>query len=114
VHALEERPQLIGTSRHITGAYSIMDMEWNSSKNSLSGSSETVQGDIYTLFIYVPDGMDISHVQATIGDNREVKVNQVLVGNSLKLSFQGQPETVKWQVIFSGKASKQVHLSSYK
>jgi hypothetical protein len=109
VHPLQDRPQLIGTSRHITGAYSILDMEWNSSKNSLSGSSETVQGDTYALFIYVPDGMNISQARATTRDNREVMVNRELVGNSLKLSFLGQPEKVQWQVEFSGNTSKQVH-----
>jgi hypothetical protein len=103
VHELQERPQLIGNSRHISGAYSILDLEWDYSKNTLSGTSETIQGDIYSLFIYVPDETNISQVRATSSGNREVKVNHELVGNSLKLSFQGQPETVKWQVGFSGK-----------
>jgi len=109
VHALQNRPQLIGTSRHITGAYSILNLNWNISKNSLSGSSETVPGDTYSLFIYVPDGMKISRARATTSDNHEVKVNRELVGNSLKLSFQGLRATVNWQVEFSGNASKQVY-----
>jgi hypothetical protein len=29
VHRLLDRPQLIGTSRHITGAYSIRDLSWD-------------------------------------------------------------------------------------
>lgn len=106
IHALQERPQLIGTSRHITGAYSILDMKWDSPKNSLRGLSETVLGDPYTLFIYVPNGFKISRALATTTGNREVKVNREEVGNSLKLSFQGQAETVSWQVEFAGNTGK--------
>lgn len=100
VHALQDRPQLIGTSRHITGAYSILDLGWNNSEKRLSGTSETVPGDIYTLFIYVPDGMNILKSKASTSDNREVKINHEMVGNSLKLSFHGQPEKIHWQVEF--------------
>jgi hypothetical protein len=106
VHALQDKPQLIGTSRHITGAYSILDLAWNSSENCLSGTSETVPGDNYTLFIYVPDGMNIVQASASTPDNHEVKVNNEVDGNSLKLTFQGQPDNIRWKVDFSLRTAK--------
>jgi hypothetical protein len=44
LHSLLDRPQLIGTSRHITGAYLILDLGWDASKNRMHGSSKTVPG----------------------------------------------------------------------
>ena len=108
VHPLQGIPQLVGTSRHITGAYSILEMEWNNSGKSLGGLSETVKGDTYSLFLYVPDGIKISKVKATTVGNNEVKVNFELLGNSLKVSFQGQSEPVRWVVEFSGNIRKTV------
>lgn len=107
LHALQDSPQLIGTSRQITGAYSILDMKWDSSKNTLNGSSETVLGDTYSVFIYVPDGMIFSQARATAEGNREMKVDHEQVGNSLKLSFQGLAETVQWQAEFLGNVRKE-------
>lgn len=108
VHPLQGIPQLVGTSRHITGAYSILEMEWNSPGNNLRGLSETVKGETYSLFIYVPDGIKISQAQAMTSGNNVVNVNRELVGNSLKVSFQGQSEPVQWLIEFKGNISKPV------
>ena len=52
VHPLQDKPQLIGTSRHITGAYSILDLRWDG-RNTLLGSSETVPGDdLFSFYLY--------------------------------------------------------------
>jgi len=101
IHPLQQRPQLIGTSRHITGAYSVTELGWDSSKNQLGGSSETVAGDIYSLFIYIPDGMSISQAHATGDENRDIPVQVERDGSLVKLSFPGQHETVKWSLGFS-------------
>jgi len=101
VHSLQEKPQLIGTSRHITGAYSILDLRWDDKKNTLSGSSETVPGDTYSLFIYIPEEVSISRVSSTTISNIEIPVISELTGNLLKLSFTGQSETVRWKVQFN-------------
>jgi hypothetical protein len=102
IHPLVNHPQLVGTSRHITGAYSIQRMEWDEAQNRLRGSSVTVGGDPYTLWIYVPKGVSVSQVRARTTGSSEVPVHRELSGNSLRLSFQGQPETVNWEVDFVG------------
>jgi hypothetical protein len=100
IHRDLNQPQLIGDSRHITGAYSILDLEWNKSKDTLRGSSQTVPGEDYTLWIYLPSGITVSQVQAMEGDNHPIAVRHTLDGNSLKVRFQCQSEIVHWAVEF--------------
>jgi hypothetical protein len=103
IHPFLNRPQLVGTSRHITGAYSILDLAWDATKNTLRGSSRTVAGEPYTLWFYVPEGVTIAAVGARTKENREVPVQHELAGNSLKVSLQGQPENVDWEVKFTAR-----------
>jgi len=100
VHLLQDHPQLIGNSRHISGAYSIISLKWDGPKNTLSGSSETVIGDTYSLFVYVPEGSGVAQVKAATGKDKEIFIKYELSGNQLKLSFQGQAEKVNWHVQF--------------
>ena len=100
VHALQDHPQVIGNSRHISGAFSILGLSWDDTKNILSGLSETVLGDTYSLFINVPDGFRIEQVRVVTDKNKVVQAESEQTGNLLKLSFQGQAEKVDWQVNF--------------
>jgi len=105
IHPLLDRPQLMGTSRHITGAYSILELGWDASKNSLHGSSQTVPGEAYSLWVYVPQGVSVSQVRATTSEGRGVSVQHELVGNTLKVSLQGQGGTVVWEIEFGARGS---------
>ena len=106
VYRLLNRPQLIGLSRHITGAYSIRGLSWDAAKNTLRGSSETVPGEPYIVWVYVPDGVAVGRVHAWTSGNRDVAVNQALTGNALMVSFLGQQEGVEWELTFAGKARR--------
>lgn len=97
IHPLLEHPQLIGISRHISGAYSILDLAWDESKRELHGTSETIAGDQYTLFVYVPDQTSVLQVQVTPLDG---VLGQKLQGNLLSVSFKGVPAPVKWRIAF--------------
>jgi len=66
IRRLVERPQLLATNRHITGAFSIKENAWDAFQLILSGTSETVPGAIYSLFVYVPEGMNIANVDANV------------------------------------------------
>jgi hypothetical protein len=103
IHPLQGHPQLIGNSRHISGVQSILDLNWDDSSGILSGTSETINNDQYSLFVYIPEGMVPGTASAFTGDDHEVKVKSELDGNLLKISFPGQKETVKWKFRFSGK-----------
>jgi hypothetical protein len=106
IHPLLNHPQLIGTSRHISGAVSIQSLIWDSSRNTLSGSSQTVPGDDYTLWVQVPKGVAVSAVRAVTSGNREVPAHHEMAGNSLALSFAGQADPVNWEIEFAPRASR--------
>lgn len=106
IHRFLNRPQLIGTSRHITGAYSIVALDWDGMKNTLSGSSRPVPGQPYSLWAYVPEGVTLSRVHANANGGHRLRVHYQLAGHSLKLSFQGQPNTINWQLDFTRESFK--------
>jgi Melibiase/Alpha galactosidase C-terminal beta sandwich domain len=100
IHTFEDLPQLVGTSRHISGAYSIKELTWDGPHNRLRGTSDTVPGDNYTLWIYVPKGIAVSRVSAKTKDHAVLSTQHDLNGNALKVSFPGQQEAVDWEVDF--------------
>ena len=102
IHPVLPRPQLIGNSRHITGAYSIVDQEWDASKNKLSGTSETVPDEPYSLWFYLPKGFAVEHLSVVGEGSGEIPEKHSLTGNALMVSFQGQQQPVRWEVSFRG------------
>ena len=100
IHPLLNRPQLVGTSRHITGAYSIRSLSWDSSALALRGSSQAVDGEPYTLWVHVPEGFSVSSVRATAKGKREIPVHHELAGDSLSIGFHGETEPVDWEIEF--------------
>jgi hypothetical protein len=103
IHPMLDRPQLVGTSRHITGAYSIRALSWNAASNRLRGTSETVPGADYSLWFYIPAGYTVSHVHGSSPGTSEISVHHELNGNSLMVSFPGQARTVDWEVEFAAR-----------
>ncbi len=104
VHPLAPHPQLVGISRHVTGVPSILELAWDSPSRALRGSSETIPGEDYTLFVHLPEGTTPSRAQASTAGSRDVPVRQELAGRLLKVSFQGQSGTVAWRLEFAGGA----------
>ena len=101
IHKMLGQPQLIGNSRHISGVSSIIDLKWDGTLKNLSGQSETVKGESYSLFVYVPDGMSLVKVKAVTSDNQDVNVSSLVSDNLLKISFDGQTTPIFWQVQFT-------------
>jgi hypothetical protein len=100
VHRLLDRPQLIGTSRHITGAYSIQDLAWDAAGNSLQGHSEVVPEADYTLFIHLPLGAPATSTPTASAGGKPIPVRQERTGNLLSVSFNSPKSPVAWQVKF--------------
>lgn len=94
-----EQPQLLGTNRHISGAFSIKSNVWNSSKMTLNGISETVPGAKYSLYYYVPGNVLIDKVDVDAKDVTRKLQNDGL----LEVSFTGQKKQVTWNLKFSKK-----------
>jgi hypothetical protein len=99
IHPLANHPQFLGTSRHITGAYSVVDEGWDPSKSELSGTSQSVAGDSYALWFYVPRGFGLTGV--SVGTMKApIAARHSLAGNLLTVRFSGQAEPVEWKLTF--------------
>jgi hypothetical protein len=93
IHELSDRPQLLGVSRHITGAWSIVRLFWKG--DSLRGTSWTVPGDPYTLWVHVPEGFRVSGAQAA-----GVPARHSQSGELLTVDFAGLQQPVDWGITF--------------
>lgn len=100
IHPQTDHPQVLGTSRHITGSYSLESVDWNEASHILSGSSQSVAGDPYRLWIHVPGGASPKNVSATTTDGKPVAIQQQRDGELLTLSFTGVASPVNWKVNF--------------
>ncbi len=96
LHPVLNRPQVLGTSRHITGVYSIERVAWDAARGTLAGTSRTVPGEPYALSVYVPEGMSVGAVNAG-----PVAVRQERKGRVLVVSFENAPDTVEWEIGFT-------------
>jgi|GEM_PF-234636 len=100
VHRLLNRPQLIGTSRHITGAYSIQDLSWDAGENTLHGRSEVVPGAEYTLFIHVPANTFATSSPTATSRGSQLQIRQERIGDLLSVRFNSPVSPVTWHVKF--------------
>jgi hypothetical protein len=107
IHPALNRPQLVGNSRHITGAYSILDEKWDATTKTLSGTSQSVPGTPYTLWFYVPKGAGAANPSVTEKHGRKISAQSRLQNNSLMVSFEGTAEPVIWTISFAGAPATQ-------
>ncbi len=99
IRPVTDHPVVMATSRHLTGTVSLQEMKWDPGKKTLSGHSEIVKGDPYTLYVYVPAGRSLTKAEASM-DGGEVKV-EVERNNSLTaITFTGPGKEVSWSLEF--------------
>ncbi len=99
IHPLQSHPQLVGLSRHISGTYSLQELSWDPTENVLSGTSDSVPGDTYALWIHVPNGFKVQNIRAISADG-EIPVEKELEGSSLEIRFKGVAKPVRWEIKF--------------
>jgi hypothetical protein len=97
-----DRPQFLAASRHLTSAFSIKNVKWNLSKNLLSGVSETVPGDSYTVYVHVPATWSVNQIKSDCKDFQYVMTND----NLLEISFAGVKNLVRWDISFIKNSDK--------
>lgn len=88
-------PQLLATSRHITCAHSINSLTWDEKSSTMEGGSTTVIGDPYSLFVYVPDGMSVSNVEASHAEDISYSMQS---DHLLEITFESTQEMVDWSI----------------
>lgn len=100
IHPAEDHPQLLGTARHISGAFSIDAQGWDDSSNRLFGQSTTIPGAPYKLWIRVPPAFKVGNAKAESG-HRDIPVQMTRTGELLSLIVPGQRDSVTWEITFS-------------
>jgi hypothetical protein len=100
IHPHLDHPQLIANSRHISGVHSIVDLKWDGNEKILRGKSETIKGDPYSLFVYVPDGFKLANIKAATPENKELTFRTEMTGNLLKVTLEEKGGMVNWQLSF--------------
>lgn len=96
IHRKLDRPQLLATNRHITGAFSIKAQDWNDSEKILLGISEPVPSEKYSLYFFVPEKIKIRGVNVN-GTNTGYRLDP---DGLLSVDFVSQQKTVNWQIRF--------------
>jgi hypothetical protein len=99
IHRVTGHPQLVGISRHITGAFSLEGYQWDPAARRLSGVSEAIAGERYALTVYVPAGDRFLRPAATSG-GKAVAVTSAQSGNAVTMSFPRQSGKVQWEIWF--------------
>ncbi|HZU28113.1 MAG TPA: alpha-galactosidase [Bryobacteraceae bacterium] len=92
IHPLATHPQLVGISRHISGAWSVLDVAWDDATNTLRGKSQGVSGEPYTVYIHVPDGFQPAQAP--------------LQGRLATLTFTGAQAPTDWSMRFTRTAAR--------
>lgn len=95
IRPLLERPQLLATDRHISGAYSIETLEWKGDKLTLNGASKIIPDTPYSVFLHVPNGFYLSDI-----DTEAKVLSQKTEGHLLKVTLSSLNEMASWSLMF--------------
>ncbi len=92
-----DHPQILSTSRHITqGGVDLKDVKWSSGERRLSGESEVVAGDSYSIVIHTPKGFALAAANA---NGTAAKTSQN--GDIATVSYvPGKTGAINWSVQF--------------
>jgi hypothetical protein len=90
-----DRPQVLSTSRHVSqGGVDLVNVVWKG--NVLSGSSNVVRHDPYSIYVRLPDGYQVK--SATIGGTpAEIRVDERLAEIKVVPEKTGP---VGWKIAF--------------
>jgi hypothetical protein len=99
VHPIAQHPQYLGTSRHISGAFSRIETCLDEAQHILSGSSQGIRSEAYTIWIYVPQPENFLHIHAS-ANGTKIPSRSQFTDNLLAVSFEGQTGPVTWSLAF--------------
>jgi hypothetical protein len=95
IRPLLQRPQVLATDRHISGAYSIETLEWDKVELTLNGSSKTIADTPYSIFIYVPGIYSLSKIKS-----KTEAVPEKISENVYKVTMTATKKVANWSIIF--------------
>jgi hypothetical protein len=100
IHRALDHPQLIGIARHISGAYSVIDLEWDADAGQLRGSARREAGDPYSMYVHVTGGYRLSSTAAVTRAGRAVPVEATSAEDLLEVTIAGTTDIVDWRLTF--------------
>ncbi len=92
-----DHPQILSTSRHISqGAVDLNEVAWHSHAKTLSGTSNVVKNDPYSLFVRLPKGFGVKG--ASFGGHRaEIRTEEHMAEIKVVPDKTG---TLSWRIEF--------------
>jgi hypothetical protein len=94
----EARPQLMGTSRHLTSAYSIRYYKWDADTKIISGKSDVIPGKPYTLYVHVPKGYKTKNLK--VNSSAEKTSVKQMEEELLGITFNSPDASLTWSIHF--------------
>jgi hypothetical protein len=92
-------PQLLTSSRHITGTVSIKKFnKWDKNTGVISGSSEIINNYNYKLYFYIPDNYKYKKIEANSMIYGIKQINNLLIANFKNLK-KGE-KSLNWKIYF--------------
>lgn len=95
-----DHPQLVGTSRHITGAQSIRSLGWDDAAKQLALTSEAVAGEPYSIWVHIPESYRQGQLKVSLDTAQQVSVEPCRTDGFVKLTITGQAAATGWQLAF--------------
>jgi hypothetical protein len=92
----QNHPQLLATNRHIScGALEMGQLQWNN--NRLTGISNLVSDDVYSIYVYEPAGAQFKAVKT----GKAALIENLVTGNIRKISFRSTDAAlVQWEISY--------------
>ena len=97
IKEMPDKPSIIGTDRHVTGAYAVEKFEWDGDSLTMKGISTGPSGTTHSLFVYIPQRLGPQLCRNCKCDLVEEKVLRV------ELSFDSC-QRAEWSVVLDSKA----------
>ena len=97
IREVSDKPSIIGTDRHVTGAYAVDEFEWDAENLTIKGISSGPNGTKHSLFAYIPQRLGPQLCRNCRCDLLEEKVLEI------ELSFDSC-QKIEWSITLDSKA----------
>jgi len=97
IREILDLPIVLATDMHLTqGAVELNSVKWDDERETLSGVCERAAGEGGAIYLYVPNGYEVDHV-----DTEQAEATwQPLKPTIVKLSLRLSATTAPWSVVF--------------
>jgi hypothetical protein len=79
-----------------------LQQSWDAGSGRVRGTTETIAGEPYAIWIQVPQRYRVARVRAVQNAGTEIPLEKESVPGALTIRFAGQGRPVDWEVQFAG------------